>query len=351
MSMIWPGFLWLLGLIPLLVIVYFWLQARRKRFVIPYSSLVLIRPALASPSLLRRYLPLALFLLALASLVLALSRPVSVVKVPAGKATVMLALDVSMSMCSTDIPPNRLKAAQAAALEYVQRQSAHTQLGIVAFAGFAALVQPPTSDQEDLQAAIENLYTARRTAIGSAILESLDAIAELNPKVAPSRNGSELNQATPVPEGEYVPDIIVLLTDGASNTGILPIEAAQQAVERGVRVYTIGFGTEYGAVSNCGWGFQGPNSFSGGQQWGNSWYGGGFRRGIDEETLKQIASLTGGEYYSAQSAGELTRVFEDLPTYLITRDETMEISVLFSIAGALLAALAIGLSLLWHPLP
>ncbi|OGO28612.1 MAG: hypothetical protein A2Z16_07755 [Chloroflexi bacterium RBG_16_54_18] len=352
MGLIWPGFLWLLGLIPLIILVYFLIQRRRKRYVVRYSSLVLIRAAIPKPSLLRRYLPIALFLLALASLVLALTRPVAVIKMPAGKATIMLAMDVSMSMCSTDIPPNRLKAAQAAALEYVQRQSAHTQLGIVAFAGFAALVQPPTSDQEDLIAAVENLYTARRTAIGSAILESLDAIAEINQAVAPSTTDSESDLPTPVPEGEYAADIIVLLTDGASNTGIWPLEAAQQAADRGVRVYTIGFGTENGAVSNCGWGFQGGNSFGGGQpQWGNSWYGGGFRRGIDEETLKQVASLTGGEYFSAQSASELTKVFEDLPTYLITRNENMEISVLFTIIGAILAVLAISLSLLWHPIP
>jgi Ca-activated chloride channel family protein len=184
-----------------------------------------------------------------------INRPVAVIKVPAGKATIILAIDVSMSMCSTDIPPNRLKAAQAAALEYVQRQSAHTQLGIVAFAGFAALVQPPTSYQEDLIAAIENLYTAAY-GNGSAILESLDAIAEINQAVAPSNTGNESVLPTPVPEGEYAPDIIVLLTDGASNTGIWPLEAAQQAADRGVRVYTIGFGTENGAVSNCGWGIQ-----------------------------------------------------------------------------------------------
>lgn len=191
MGMIWPGFLGLLGLIPLILLVYFVIQRRRKRFVVRYSSLALIRDAIPKSSLLRRYLPIVLFLCALSSLVLALTRPVAVMKVPAGKATIMLAMDVSMSMCSTDIPPNRLKAAQAAALEYVQRQSAHTQLGIVAFAGFAALVQPPTSDQEDLIAAIENLYTARRTAIGSAILESLDAISEINQAVAPSNTGSE----------------------------------------------------------------------------------------------------------------------------------------------------------------
>ena len=352
MGFLWPGFLLLLGLIPLILGFYIWILRRRQRFTVRFSSLVLVREALPHRSWLRRYLPITLFLLALASLVFALGRPVAVVQLPAGQATIILALDVSMSMCSTDIPPNRLKAAQAAALSFVRRQNSHTQLGIVAFAGFAALIQPPTSDQEALLTAIENLYTARRTAIGSAILKSLDAIAEVNQNVAPSVSGSESGvPPTPVPEGAYVPDIIVLLTDGASNTGVPPSEAAQQAVDRGVRVYTIGFGTENGSIPDCGWGFQGGGSFGGGApSWGNSWYGGGFRRGIDEDTLKQIAAMSGGEYYSAQSAGELNDVFRDLPSHLVTRTENMEISVFFTAIGALLAALAIGLSMVWHPL-
>ena len=158
---------------------------------------------------------------------------------------------------------------------------------------------------------------------------------------------------TPVPRGAYVPSIIVLLTDGASNVGPEPIDAAQQAADRGIRVYTIGFGTEFGGEMNCGSqsaerdfytaGAAATSSAAGG--------GGGFRRGIDEETLKQVSDMTGGEYYSAESAGELQAVFENLPTSYITRHEVTEISVFFAAAGALLAVLAIGLSLLWHPLP
>jgi Ca-activated chloride channel family protein len=252
-------------------------------------------------------------------------------------------------MCSTDIPPNRLETAKEAALSFIQRQKASTQIGIVAFAGFAELIQPPTTDQEVLQDAVEGLATARRTAIGNAILKSLDAIAEINNDVAPSVTGAAPGvEPTPVPKGVYAPDIIVLLTDGANNAGILPLDAAQQAVDRGVRVYTIGFGTEQGSNMDCSLGFQGSNQFGGG---GLGFGGGGFRRGIDEETLKSIADMTGGTYYSAESAGELQDVFQELPTHLITRQELMEISVAFTTSGALLAALAIGLSLIWHPLP
>ncbi len=354
MDLLWPGFLLLLGLIPLIVAVYIWMLRRRWRFAVRYSSLALVREALPHQSRLRRHLPFALFLLALASLVIALGRPVTSVSVPTGRATIILAMDVSRSMCSTDIPPNRLEAAKAAALSFIQRQGSSTQIGIVAFAGFAELIQPPTTDQEVLQDVVESLTTARRTAIGSAILESLDAIAEINKNVAPSvTDASPGVEPTPVPKGVYAPDIIVLLTDGASNRGPWPLDAAQQAVDRGVRVYTIGFGTENGAIMDCGQGFQGSDPFGGGQQSGGGlgFGGGGFRRGIDEATLKEIAAMTGGTYYSAESAGELQHVFQELPTYLITRPELMEISVTFTAIGALLAALAIVLSLIWHPLP
>jgi Ca-activated chloride channel family protein len=354
MDLLWPWFLLLLGLIPLIVTIYIWILRRRRRFAVRYSSLALVREALPHRSLLRRHLPFALFLLALASLVIALGRPVASVSVPSGRATIILALDVSRSMCATDIAPNRLEAAKAAALSFIQRQEASTQIGIVVFAGFAELIQPPTTDQEVLQDTVESITTARRTAIGSAILKSLDAIAEINPNVAPSVTNTSSGVApTPMPEGVHAPDIIVLLTDGASNRGPLPLDAAQQAVDRGVRIYPIGFGTANGSNMNCGVGFRGSDLFGGSQEFGGGqgFGGGGFRRGIDEETLKAIADMTGGTYYSAESAGELQDVFEELPTYLLTKQETTEISVAFTATGALLAALAIVLSLIWHPLP
>ncbi|HLB46464.1 MAG TPA: VWA domain-containing protein [Anaerolineales bacterium] len=353
MDWLWPGFLLLLGLMPLIVAAYIWMLRRRRRFAVRYSSLALVRAALPHPSRLRRHLPFALFLLALTSLVIALGRPVAIVSVPTGQATIILAMDVSRSMCATDIQPNRLEAAKAAALSFIQRQPSSTQIGIVAFAGFAELIQAPTTDQELLQDAVESLITARRTAIGSAILKSLDAIAEIDPNVAPSVSGPAPGiQPMPVPNGAYAPEIIVLLTDGVSNAGPLPLEAAQQAVDRGVRVYTIGFGTESEnqSIPFCGQQFQGGDPFGGGGQFGGGG-GGRFRRGIDETTLKQIADMSGGTYYSATSAGELQNVFQTLPTYLITRHETMEISVAFTAIGALLAAMAIALSLIWHPLP
>ena len=350
MSFLWPGLLMLLLLIPLAIGVYIWVLRRRRRFAVRYSSLSLVREAVSRQSWLRKHFPFVLFLLALASLVFALSRPVATVIVPSNKATVVLAVDVSLSMCSTDIPPNRLEVAKQAAQAFVEDNSSGRQVGIVAFAGFAELMLPPTTDLRALQNAIDSLYPARRTAIGSAILRSIDAIAEVDDRVPPSElSAAGSSQVPQTATGEYSPHIIVLLTDGASNAGPLPLIAAEQAVERGIRVYTIGFGTTRNtSPMNCGDGdpFGGFFGFGGG-----GFGGGGFRREIDEETLTQIAEMTGGEYYVATSASELQQVFRDLPTYVIATRETTEVSVFFTAIAALMAILAVVLGLRWHPLP
>lgn len=350
MSLLWPGFLSLFLLIPLAVGIYLWILRRRRRFAVRYSSLSLVREAVAKQSWLRKHLPFILFLLALASLVLALTRPVATVVVPSNKATVILAVDVSLSMCSTDIPPNRLEVAKEAALSFVRDNTSHRQIGIVAFAGFAELMQPPTTDVRALETAIGYLHPARRTAIGSAILRSIDAIAEVDNRVAPSELGTSVNPVAPgEASGEAVPHIIVLLTDGASNAGPLPLSAAEQALERGVKIYTIGFGTiNNSSPMNCGDG----DLFGFGGGFGSPFGGGGgFRREIDEETLKQVAGMTGGEYYFAASASELQQVFRDLPTFVIATRETTEISVFFTAFAVLLAILALILAVRWHPLP
>lgn len=351
MDMLWPGFLALLGLIPLMIIAYVVMLRRRRRYAVRYSSLSLVREAAKGQSKWRRHVPFALFLLALSSLTAAMTRPVSIVAVPTTQTTVVLSIDVSRSMCSTDIAPNRLLAAEAAALQFVERQSAGTHIGVVAFAGFAEVVQMPTEDQELLREAIEGLAVGRRTAIGSGLLKALDVIAEVDPSVAPTDGDSPGSvQATPVPDGAYAPAIVVLLTDGVSNAGPPPLEVAQQAVDRGIRVYTIGFGTASGQFSpTCGPQFAGREPVGSGGGFGGFGGGGGFRRGIDEETLRQVAQLTDGAYYSAESATELASVFQNLPTHLITRYETTEISAFFAAGGALLAALAMLLSMRWSP--
>lgn len=358
MNLLWPGFLALLLLAPALVGFYLWLLRRRKRFAIHFSSLSLVRAAAPQQSAWKRHLPFALFVLALACLVLAMVRPVTLLTAPSLKRTILLAIDVSRSMCATDIEPNRLEAAKDAASEFVRRHASTAEIGIVAFAGFAAVIQPPTSDEQALLDAIDNLSTARRTAIGSGILKAIDAIAERDSTISPSTFGVQIQSDGPVspPNGVFSPAIIIVLTDGVSTVGPQPLDAALQAQERGLRVYTIGFGTANNevAIPNCNPGEQGqPDGFGGGfggfGGFGGPGGPGGFRRGIDEETLKAVSDLTGGEYYSAESATELQDVFQNLPTGLITKTETTEISAIFAALGALLVALALTFSMLWSP--
>jgi Ca-activated chloride channel homolog len=356
-DLLWPGFLLLIPLLPLFVGVRVWLL-RRRHVGLRYSSLSLVHEALPGSSRIRRHLPFALFVLAIGSLVVAMARPVSIVSVPAGQTTVILAMDVSRSMCATDIQPNRLLAAEAAAASFIERHGSTTHIGIVAFAGFAETIQTPTTDQEILLDVIASLTTGRRTAVGSAILKSLDAIAEIDETVAPTDTQGAPGDtgAEAVPNGAYAPAIIVLLTDGASNTGPLPVDAARQAAARGVRIYTIGFGTANPGNESppCGLQFVGrePNeSLDPGFGGGFTFQGGGGRRAIDEATLREVANTTGGTYYLAESADELHTVFQNLPTNIITKHEVMEVSVVFAAIGALLVAIAILLGQTWRPLP
>ena len=347
MVFLWPGFLFLLGLIPLLVGLYLWML-RRRRYAVRYSSLELVRAALPKKSNWRRHLPVVLFLLGFSSLVFALGRPVAILSVPTNQTTIILTMDVSGSMRSRDISPSRLQAAETAAFSFIQHQKTNTQIGLVAFSGFAEIIQPATKNQEALQTALGSLTVGRRTAIGSGILAALDAISQVDKNVAPSITSNHPGvEPAPVPKGDYAPDIIVLLTDGASNAGPDPLDAAKQAADRGVRVYTIGFGTLSGPNASQS-PFDGGGFGGGGGGFGG---GGGIRLALNEDSLKQIASMTGGTYHLASSANELEAVFADLPTYLIIKHEILEISVVFTAIGALLAAIAILLSMMWYPLP
>jgi Ca-activated chloride channel homolog len=354
MNLLWPWFLLLLWLIPLMVTVYIWMLRRKRRFAVRYSSLALIREALPTWSPWRRHLPFALFLLGLTSLMIAVARPVAVVEVPLSRTTIILALDVSRSMCATDVPPNRLTVAQEAALAFIEDQPAGTQMGIVAFARFAEIVVPPTRDKVVLQKAIRSFTTSIGTTIGSATLKSIDAIAQINPTVAPSRFNLGTEEGEPgLAEEGYQPDIIVLLTDGANSQGPDPLDAAQQAAQRGVRVYTIGFGTTEPGPIVCTQQQLGADVFGGGLGGGFGGGGGNLRRFlvIDEPTLQAMADLTGGAYFRAENADQLMQVFFSLPAQITLQRESLEISVVFSALGAIFITVAVALSLLWHRLP
>jgi Ca-activated chloride channel family protein len=293
-------------------------------------------------------------LAASAALLMGFSRPYVVTSLPASQATIVLTIDVSGSMCSSDISPSRLQAAEEAAAQFIRGQGPGTQIGIVAFSGFAQVVQPPTNNRRILLEALQSLVTGRRTAIGSGLLAAIDAIAQTDPGVAPA-TGAGRPGVEPGPRvaGDYAADIIVLLTDGANNAGIEPLEAASQAAHRGLRVYTIGFGTSnpQPLEGQCAQHIIGPEPNLGGFGFSGPPRGSGFNRGIDEDTLRAVASATGGEYYPAESSGELERVLAALPTALITRHEVQDVAFAFLGIGGILAAAALLLGRAWRPLP
>ncbi|MFA7249376.1 MAG: VWA domain-containing protein [Dehalococcoidia bacterium] len=352
MTFAWPYALVLVLLAPLLLAVYLVMLRRRRRFAVSFASLSLIRDALPRQSRWRRRVPFALLLLSLLSLAVAAARPQAVAAVPMNRTTIILALDVSLSMCSTDVAPNRLAVAQEVARTFVADQPGGTRVGLVAFSGGAQLVAPPTTDRKPLLAAIDALRAGRGTAVGTALLRSIDAISTVNAGVTRSDADAQSDAVSPLPPGAYQPDIIVLLTDGATTQGFAPLKAAQLAADRQLRVYAIGFGTTAAAPLTCSPEQLGSDVFA------NQFAGGGGRGGvdgparpalrIDERTLQSIADMTGGAYYRAGDAAELVDVFKDLPREIVLQKQHVEISFAFAAAGALLALLAVILSLAWN---
>ena len=340
MSFLWPSMLWLLAALPLLVAAYVWLLARRKRSVLRYAGLSLVRDAIGAGQRVRRHVPPALFLVSLALMLLAVARPAAVVTLPSQHDTVILAMDVSRSMLAEDVKPNRIVAAQEAARGFVAAQPRHTRIGIVSFAGTASLVQPPTQNREDLLAAIDRFQLQRATAIGSGIVVSLatlfpNAGIDVN-NLGAKRGGAAAIDAPradavpdfkPVPPGSNPSAVIILLTDGQTTTGPDPLEAARLAADRGVRIFTVGIGTVDGEILRSeGW---------------------SMRVRLDEASLKAIADITRGEYFYAGSAPDLKKVYQTLNAKLVMETKETEITALFAAAAALFAVVAAGLSVWW----
>ena len=348
MTFLWPQFLWLLLAIPLLVAVYVWLLGRKKKMALRYASLSIVREAMGRGQSVRRHIPPLLFLLSLAAMLLAASRPFAVVTLPSQNETIILAMDVSGSMRATDVLPNRLVASQNAAKAFLTDLPRNVRVGVVAFAGTAAVVQSPTLSREDLVTAIDKFQLQRGTAIGNGIVVSL---AELFPdagidleSMQPGREksrGMSLDQAlkdradgknvkkefAPVSPGSYTSAAIILLTDGQRTTGVDSLDAAKLAADRGVRVYTVGVGTVEGETI----GFEG---------WS-------MRVRLDEETLKGIARATQAEYFYAGTAGDLKKVYATLSSRLTVEKKETEVSGLLALVAAALALVSATLSLLW----
>jgi Ca-activated chloride channel family protein len=353
MSFSWPWALVALVAVPLLLVARWWLNRRRKRSAVTVSSVALIRAALPGRSAWRRRIPVYLFLIGLLALAGGSARPQASISVPSNNTSILLAIDVSGSMCSTDVPPNRLSVAMDAARKFIKKQNDGTRIGLVAFSGIAGLLVPPTTDKDSLLKAIDTLKTARGTAIGQAILTSIDAIAEFNPNVAAT--GVDLGDAAPNTLGGFQPDTIVVLTDGSNTTGVDPVTAAEQAAARRVRVYTIGFGTTNPSQMVCtadqiGGGDQGFNQFQRGGQFGGGGFGGGGRRvqEIDEDALTKVADVTGAKYFRAQDADQLSNVLGDLPRDIGLHKENVEITFWFVLAGVALVFGGVGLALWWN---
>jgi len=352
MTFSWPWALLSLLVIPIVCGTVWLLRRRRRRAAVRVTSIALVRSALPARTRWTRLIPTLLLLLGLATLSFGAARPQATVPVASNSTTIMLAMDVSGSMCATDVEPNRLTVAQKAAVTFIQSQRGGTKIGLVAFAGVAGLQVPPTTDKDALIQAIDNFTTARGTAIGSAILTSIDGIAAINPTVAPSGVDAEAAQRS-----GYAPDVIVVLTDGANTQGVDPETAAEAAAVRGVRVFTIGFGTTSPTQMAC------TGQQAGGWAAGGGWRGGGWGGGrggrsplvIDEEGLQTVAEITGGQYYRAEGAVQLQDALADLPSQVTVAKKRVDIASWFAGAGGLLVAAALGLSLWWNrvrgPLP
>ena len=346
MTFLWPQMLWLLLALPVLVAAYVFIVRRKRKAALRYASLAMVKDAMGTGARLRRHVPPLLFLLSLALMIAAIARPAAVVRLPSQHETVILSMDVSGSMRAKDVEPDRLTAAQVAAKAFVNETPRSTRIGVVAFAGTASLVQAPTHNRQDLVTAIERFQLQRATAIGSGILVALKAIfpdAEFdlrssNPRgnrgrfganaAKPPANSPAAPPAGPPPmPGSYQSAVIILLSDGQPTTGPDPIEAARMAAERGVRVFTVGIGTPNGEILV-----------------GEGW---SMRVRLDEDTLKGIAKVTGGEYFYAGNAPELKKVYQSLNSRFVMEKKETEITALFAAAAALAAMISALLSLLW----
>jgi Ca-activated chloride channel homolog len=344
MTFLWPHLLWLLVLVPALVAAYVYLLRRKRKAAVRYASLIVVKDALGGGPGYRRHLPPALLLAALTLTLLAVARPAAIVTLPSDRATIIMAMDVSGSMRAADVEPDRITASQLSAIDFINSVPRSTRVGVVAFAGGAQLVQPPTLDRSDLTRSIERFRLQRGTNLGDAILVSLETIFpevefDIGPRFtvpgsAPQTRGAPLGEAmpeeesfSPVEPGSYEHAAIVLLTDGRATTGPDPVEVARLAADRGVRVFTVGFGSREGETVG---------------------FGGMYMRvGFDEETLRQVAEITRGRYFHAGSSIDLDEIYSALSSQFMMEQQETEITALFSGAAGILVLLSGALSMLW----
>jgi len=350
MHFIWPHFLWCFVLVLALPFGYLWLLRGRRRFAYTYPNLTIIRQALGRRNSWRRHTPPALLWLALCVAAIGIARPTAQVTLPADYMTLVLAVDVSRSMLAEDVEPNRIQAAQATVKEFLSELPNNIRIGIVSFAGTAQLVQQITDEREALVASIDRFQLQRGTATGSGLLLALSTLlpnsgVDLQAAIYGEEFGrwgskplAERKSVTPqtpapspVPPGSYSNGAIILLSDGRRTNGPDPLAAAKQAAQRGVRVYTVAFGT--------------PNGFIPG------WEGSSFYARVDEQALQAVAKITEGEFYRAGNSQDLKEVYRHLSSKFSLERRDTEVTALFGAGALLLTLLALLLSLVWFKRP
>lgn len=366
-SFLWPRMLWLLASLPVLAVAYLWLGARRRRAAVHYPALKTVGFANRSVAGWRRHLSPVLILLALAALIVAISRPHALLVLPSRIETVMLVIDLSGSMRAKDVQPNRLRAAQHAAKGLLEAKPAGVSVGLVAMAGTSAVAQAPSRRKQDVATAIDRLQPQGGTALGNGLLIALtalrpqateDAARLMEGDASPLKKGGPPGspfgspglgagggqgsgqgrgqggaQNSTDPEGtagpgSYAAGAIVVFSDGESNAGPTAVQAAELAAAYGVRVFTVGVGTTQGVVLSAdGW---------------------SARVKLDEAVLKEVANTTGAEYFRLEDAARLKQVYRAINARLtLGKTEQAEITALFAALGAVLAACAALLSLWW----
>lgn len=311
MSLASPVWLWLLVPVALLVVVYLASLRHRSRYAVRFATLPMLERLTPRRPSWRRHLPATLLLLAFVVLCVAAARPQAEVEVPRERATVMVTVDVSLSMRATDVQPDRLAAARAAAKSFVEELPDGFNVGIVSFAGSATVLSQPSTDHDQAIAALDRLRLSERTAIGSGVLTSLAQIA-----TTARTDGA----------GQQVPAEVVLLSDGTNTAGPSLPEAARAANEQGVPVSTIAYGTEYGTVTLEGQTVPVP---------------------VDEAALRSLAEATGGDAYQAESAEALDEVYDDIQSSIGYRTEQRDVTPYWVAGALLLGMLAAGFSMRW----
>ncbi|MEV0408937.1 VWA domain-containing protein [Actinoallomurus sp. NPDC050550] len=310
MTFLAPERLWWLLLLPLMVIAYLLMQRKRKKYAVRFTNLALLAQVAPHRPGWRRHVTAALFLATIVVLLVGFARPARPVRVPRERATIIVAIDVSLSMKATDVAPSRVEAAKTQAKKFVRSLPLRFNVGLISFCGDASAVVAPTIDRDAIANGIDGLQLCKSTAIGEAVFTALQSIRSFD-----SRAGQD------PPPGH-----IVLMSDGDNTSGRSTIEAAAAAKAAKIPVSTIAFGTPGGTVTIDGETVPVPPS---------------------KTTLRNLAVDTGGKAYEAEAGSELSQVYKHIGSSLGFRTERQESTSGYFGVALVLALSGGALSLMW----